>query len=109
MTDTADYLLSRITETSVSIGWDDIIWKVGLVSLAVGIAFIVIGVIMNRRERENYYCPGDAPIIIGVFVAVLGAAAALGGYACMLYDRDILSGLVASYEALYGPLPEGIL
>lgn len=109
MTDSADYLLSRITETSVSIGWDDIIWKVGLVSLAVGIAFIVIGVIMNRRERETYYCPGDTPIIIGVFAAVLGAAAALGGYACMLYDRDILTGLVASYETLYGPLPEGVL
>lgn len=109
MTDSADYLLSRIVETSVSIGWNDDIWKVGLALLAVGIAFIVTGVIMNRREREEYYCPGDTPIIIGVFLTLIGAAMALMGYASMLHDRDILSGLIVSYEALYGPLPEGIL
>lgn len=30
-------------------------------------------------------------------------------YAGMLHGLDVLSGLVSSYEAVYGPLPEGIL
>ena len=30
-------------------------------------------------------------------------------YVGMLHDMDVLSGLVSSYEAVYGPLPEGIL
>lgn len=109
MTDSADYLLSRIVEASVSMEWNDIVWKVGLVLFAIGIAFMVIGVITNRREWEDYYRPGDTPIIIGVFATFIGAAMAIMGYAEMLRDQDILSGLIVSYEAVYGPLPEGIL
>lgn len=109
MTDSADYLLSRITEASVSMEWNDIAWKAGLVPLAIGIVFIIIGAIMNRRKWDRYCRPGDTPIIIGIFAVLLGAAAVIGGYVGMLHDRDILSGLVVSYEAVYGPLPEGML
>ena len=109
MTDTADYLLSRITETSVSIEWNDITWKAGLALLTAGLALVLVGKLMERRHGDDYHDMDCDVMLLGMGVAIFGAIAALGGYACMLYDRDILSGLIVSYEAVYGPLPEGIL
>ena len=109
MTDTADYLLSRITETSVSMEWNDIAWKAGLALLTAGLALVLVGKLMERRHGDDYHDMDCGVMLLGMGVAIFGAITALIGYVGMLQDQDILTGLVASYEALYGPLPEGVL
>lgn len=109
MTDSADYLLSRITETSVSMEWNDIAWKAGLVILAAGLVLFLVGKLMNSKHGDRYCDMDYGVMLLGMGVAIFGAITALIGYVGMLQDQDILSGLIVSYEAVYGPLPEGIL
>ena len=109
MTDSADYLLSRIAETSVSVEWNGIAWKAGLVMIVAGAVLFLIGRLMSRRHGDRYDDVDYGVMLLGIGVAVFGALVVIIGYIGMLQDRDVLSGLVASYEALYGPLPEGIL
>lgn len=109
MTDSADYLLSRIAETGVSVEWNGIAWKAGLAVIVAGIVLLLVGMLLQRRHGHEYRDMDCGVMLLGIGVAVFGALAVLVGYVGMLQDRDVLSGLVASYEALYGPLPEGIL
>ena len=109
MTDTADYLLSRITETSVSMEWNDITWKAGLTILAAGLVLFLVGKLMERRHGDDYHDMDYGVMLLGMGVAIFGAITALISYVGMLQDQDALSGLIVSYEAVYGPLPEGIL
>ena len=109
MTDSADYLLSRIAEASVSVEWNGIAWKAGLVILVAGAVLFLAGRLMNSRHGDRYCDTDYGVMLLGIGVAIFGALVALIGYVGMLLDQDILTGLVASYEAVYGPLPEGIL
>lgn len=109
MTDSADYLLSRIAETGVSVEWNDLGWKAGLVVIVAGAILFLVGRLMNARHGDRYDDMDCGVMLLGVGVAIFGALAAFICYVGMLQDWDTLSGLVASYEALYGPLPEGIL
>lgn len=110
MTDTADYLLSRIAELSVSVEWGDTYWKAALVILVIGLALIMLGMLWHHLFSGLYYSDGESLAVwIGAATALFGVIGTLAIYANMLHEQDALLGLVASYEALYGPLPEGIL
>lgn len=109
MTDSADYLLSRIVETGVSVELNGIGWKAGLAVIVAGIVLFLVGMLLRRKHGYEYRDMDCGVMLLGIVVAIFGALAAFICYVGVLQDRDILSGLVASYEAIYGPLPEGIL
>lgn len=109
MTDSADYLISRIVETGMSVEWNGIGWRSGLAVIAAGTVLFLAGMLLQRKHGHEYRDMDCGVMILGIGAAIFGAMMALICYVGMLQDRDVLSGLVASYEALYGPLPEGIL
>lgn len=74
-----------------------------------GIVLLLVGMLLRRKHGHEYRDMDCGVMLLGIGVAIFGAMMALVCYVGVLQDRDILSGLVASYEAIYGPLPEGIL
>ena len=95
--ESADYLLTRIVDTNVNIGWSDLGWKLCVAILVISLIVVTIVLIW------------DSIMAVGFFLMLGGAVMAPIFYVGMLHDMDVLSGLISSYEAVYGPLPEGIL
>lgn len=108
--ESADYLLTKIVDTNVNIGWSDLGWKlcvaVSLLSLIVMIVILIRDSMHEDDAGENSHV---AIMAVSFLLLLGGAVIALICYAGMLYNMDVLSGLISSYEAVYGPLPEGIL
>ena len=108
--ESADYLLTRIVDTNVNIGWSDLGWKLCVAILVISLIVVAIVLIWDSAHEDgNCKNSHTAIMAVGFFLMLGGAVMAPIFYVGMLHDMDVLSGLVSSYEAVYGPLPEGIL
>lgn len=108
--ESADYLLTRIVDTSVNIGWSDLGWKLCVAISVISLIVMAIVLIWDSTHEDGSNEKSHTAIFgVGFFLMFGGIVMAPIFYASMLHDMDVLSGLVSSYEAVYGPLPEGIL
>lgn len=113
MTDSADYLISKIVSMAVEADFTQQCMQWGF---TIGAAFIVIGMvacILFILVRKEHWWAISAlefgtivfSLIAGILLSFVGVIA----YLDMPFVQSELDGLVTAYEALYGPLPEGIL
>lgn len=107
------YMLTQIVALSRELASSEGMAIVFAVVTVTGAALTVIGMLVNirARRRARYAVPdtGLLAAYFGIAVMLVGALFAGG----LMYDAVMTSHqldmLVASYESLYGPLPEGVL
>ena len=103
--DSPDYLLTQIIETSVDMQSSQTMEAALWVATVAFVAIAAVGAYLWWRQWAYDWVLFAA----GATCAILTALIALAMGMSVGYEQMALDGLIASYEALYGPLPEGII
>ena len=115
--ETADYIITEIVRLSTELEYmqdiADITLPLGLVLTLGGAIACVIMFIHCRRVGEEFILYFSTWAIVTVSLALMLGFIADGIYMMAMFDiphvQTNLDNLVMMYEALYGPLPGGLI
>lgn len=111
MTESANYMLTKIIELNRSIDMTELYQGYALIVAGIMLAVVVAMILIRKRVSMH-----DGMDLIVICVLSIGAVIA---GSCLIYwvmcDIDLpymhdqMDGLIIAYESVYGLLPEGIL